>query len=48
MHPEPCEVQGSPAPHVVHGRNAECACLPVGRDSGTEKAIQGGEINERF
>ena len=24
MRPEPCEVQGSPAPHVVRGRIAEC------------------------
>jgi len=23
MRPEPCEVQGSPAPHVVHGRSAD-------------------------
>jgi len=23
MRPEPCEVQGSPAPHVVHGRSVD-------------------------
>jgi hypothetical protein len=24
MRPEPCEVQGSPAPDVAHGRSADC------------------------